>query len=97
MKNIAKPKDGPKDDFIEEVESSEEALELIQDTRKDSQSTITPVEEVIMAAHERRQSRRFSTMLTETAENISSAITTTFITLTGGTTEEDIRCYKILL
>lgn len=87
MKNIAKPKD----DFTEEVESSEEALELIQDTSKDSQSTITPVEEVIMAAHERRQSRRFSTMLTETAENISSAITSTFITLTGGTADEDIR------
>jgi hypothetical protein len=91
LKNIAKPKDGAKDNFIEEVESSEEALELIQDTKKDSQSTITPVEEVIMTAHEHRQSRRFSTMLTETAENISSAITTTFITLTGGTAEEYIR------
>ncbi|XP_022178761.1 hormone-sensitive lipase [Myzus persicae] len=90
LKNIAKPKDGTNEGFIEEVESSEEALELIQDTNDDSQSVITPVEEVIMAAHERRQSRRFSTILTETAENISSAITTTFITLTGGTAEEDI-------
>jgi len=91
LKNIAKPKDSTNDNFTEEIESSEEALELIQETEKDNQSTITPVEEVIMAAHERRQSRRFSTMLTETAENISSAITNTFITLTGGTTEEDIR------
>lgn len=91
LKNIAKPKDGTDEDIVEEVESSEEALELIQNTNDDSQSVITPVEEVIMAAHERRQSRRFSTMLTETAENISSAITTTFITLTGGTAEEDIR------
>jgi len=91
LKNIAKPKDGTNEGFIEEVESSEEALELIQNTEDDSQSVITPVEEVIMAAHERRQSRRFSTILTETAENISSAITSTFITLTGGTSEEDIR------
>lgn len=91
LKNTAKPKEGVNDDLVEEIESSEEALELIQDTRKDSQSTIMPVEEVIMAAHERRQSRRFSTMLTETAENISSAITNTFITLTGGATEDDIR------
>jgi len=89
LKNIAKPKDGTNNDFTEEIESSEEALELIQETDKDNQST--PVEEVIKAAHERRQSRRFSTILTETAENISSAITNTFITLTGGTTEEDIR------
>lgn len=91
LKNIAKPKDGTSEDFVENIESSEEALELIQNISDDSQSVITPVEEVIMAAHERRQSRRFSTMLTETAENISSAITTTFITLTGGTAEEDIR------
>lgn len=91
MKNIAKPKDDTSEDFVENIESSEEALELIQNTNDDSQSVITPVEEVIMAAHERKQSRRFSTMLTETAENISSAITTTFITLTGGTAEEDIR------
>lgn len=91
MKNIAKPKDGTNEDFIEEVESSEEALELIQNTNDDSQPAITPVEEVIMAAHERRQSRRFSTILTETAENLSSTITNTFITLTGGTTDEDIR------
>lgn len=34
-------------------------------------------------------------MLTETAENITSAITNTFITLTGGIAEEDIRCYNI--
>jgi len=91
LKNIAKPKDGTNEGFIEEVESSEEALELIQNTNDDSQSVITPVEEVIMAAHERRQSRRFSTILTETAENISCIITTTFITLTGGTAQEDIR------
>lgn len=89
LKNTAKPKEGVNEDLAEEIESSEEALELIQNPRKDS--TITPVEEVIMAAHERRQSRRFSTMLTETAENISSAITNTFITLTGGTAEDDIR------
>lgn len=89
LKNTAKPKEGINEDLVEEIESSEEALELIQNTRKDS--TITPVEEVIMAAHERRQSRRFSTMLTETAENISSAITNTFISLTGGTAEDDIR------
>lgn len=91
MKNTAKPKDGANDNFSEEIESSEEALELIQDARKDSQSNITAVEEVILPVHEIRQSRRFSTMLTETAENISSAITTTFISLTGGTTEDDIR------
>lgn len=91
LKNIAKPKNSINEDFIEDVESSEEALELIKNTGEDSQSSITPAEEVIMVAHEQRQSRRFSTMLTETAENISSAITTTFITLTGGTTEEDIR------
>lgn len=91
LKNIAKPKDGTNDDFTEEIESSEEALELIHDKEKDNHSAITSIEEVIMAAHERRQSKLFSTILTETAENISSAITTTFVTLTGGTTEEDIR------
>lgn len=91
LKNIAKPKDGTNENLVEEVESSEEALELLQDIREDSQSSITPVEEVIMAAHHRRQSRRLSTLLTETAENISSAITNTFITLTGGATEEDMR------
>lgn len=91
MKNIGKSKDGNNDHFTEEVESSEEALELIHDKEEDNQSKITPIEEVIMTAHEQRQSRRFSSILTETAENISSAITTTFITLTGGTTEEDIR------
>lgn len=95
LKNIAKPKDGTNEDLIEEVEPSEDALEL--DTKEDSQSSITPVEEVIMAAHHRRQSRRLSTLLTETAENISSAITNTFITLTGGATEEDMRCYSIKL
>lgn len=89
LKNIAKPKDGTNEDISEEVESSEEALELITNNEEDSQPPITPVEEVIMAAHARRQSRRFSTMLTETAENISSAISSTFMTLTGGTAEED--------
>lgn len=90
LKNVSKPKDDTHEDFIE-VESSEEALELIQDTEENSQSTRTPVEEVTPAHDESRQFRRFSTILTETAENISSAITNTFITLTGGTVEEDIR------
>lgn len=92
LKNIAKPKNGTNDNFTEEVESSEEALELIhKDNKENNRKTMSPVEDVITAAHEQRQSRRFSTMFTETAENISSAITNTFITLTGGTTEEDIR------
>lgn len=64
---------------------------MIGNIGEESQPPITPIEEVIMAAHVRRQSRRFSTMLTETAENITSAITTTFIALTGGTADEDIR------
>lgn len=76
--------------MAEEVEPSEEALELIQDNGKDSQPTTTTVEEVILAAHE-QQSRKFSTILTETAENISFAINNTFTALTGGSTEEDIR------
>lgn len=88
LKNISKPKYSIHEDLTEEVDSSEEALELKQNKEEESQSTIIPVEESI---HESRQSKRFSTILTETAENISSAITTTFITLTGGSTEEDIR------
>lgn len=89
MKNITKSKEGPYDDFIE-VESSEDALELIHDIGKDRQSKISSFEDVTVTS-EQQQSRRFSKILTETAENISSAITNTFISLTGGTTEEDIR------
>lgn len=74
--------------MVEEVESSEEALELIQDNKEGSESTTSV--DVIMAAHEQQQSRRFSTLLTEKAENISSAITNTLSTLTQESTE-DIR------
>jgi len=92
LKNIAKPKDEiANESMAEEIEASEEALELIQDNKKDNQPTTNAVEEVIVTAHEQQQSRRFSTMLTETAENISSAINNTFTALTGGSTEEDIR------
>jgi hypothetical protein len=40
LKNIAKPKDGTSEGFVENIESSEEALELIQNTNDDSQSVL---------------------------------------------------------
>lgn len=89
LKNITKPKNGTNDeDITEEVESSEEALELIQDNGEDTKATVE-----VIATNEQRPSKRFSTMLSETAENITSTFTNTFITLTGGITEENIRWY----
>ncbi|VVC30257.1 Hypothetical protein CINCED_3A008389 [Cinara cedri] len=86
LKNIAKPKNGPNENITEEVESSEEALKLIHDNEED---TATSVEKTI-STNEQRQSKQFSTIITETAENITSTITNTFMTLTGGITEEEI-------